>query len=160
MPLFGPSRGDLAAQLELLQAEKRAAAMAEEKKKQDEFWAKVQEDIVVIRDVTKPLSKLACELRDLKEGLKGMVDGLVAMTKVASDQLDQFTKAVEILQQSLSPGEGADYSAYAEDTPEAADRIRRDKIRKMMQMGLTEKEAKARLGEANIYEELARSRKS
>lgn len=112
-------------------------------------------DIAVIKEAIAPLKQIAENIK----ALDGMIQGLTVMCKVSADQLDEFKKVVDILERSMSTTDKS-YDDYAEDTPEGQNRVIASQIREMMRTGMTEKEASSRLRERNIYEEMARSRRT
>jgi len=155
MGLFGPSKRELQAELARLEAGRRAVLEEEERKRQEDLVSKFHSDIAVIKEAIEPLKKIAENI----QALDGMVQGLTAMCKVSADQLDEFKKVVEILERSMSSTEKS-YDEYAEDTRAGQERLQASEIRDMMRQGMTEKEARSRVRERNIYEEMARSRRS
>lgn len=148
---LGPSKREF----QNLQEQLGRYQQAEEQKRQSDLVSQFHQDMAAIQEVVAPLTSIMQSLKNLD----GMIQGLVQMTRVAADQLDEFKKVVEILERSMSSSERT-YEEYADDTAEGQDRHRQTEVREMMRQGITEKEARARVRERNIYEEMARARRS
>lgn len=119
------------------------------------------------RDLTTHMAALQTVVAELKEpvvavldtirNLNSMQDGLTAMVKQSADQLDQFTKAVEILERSMSPTE-SNYSEFAEETEEGRERTQRAEVREMMRHGIPTDQARARIRERDIYSAMVKGK--
>lgn len=105
-----------------------------------------------IAELVQPLKKVT----EAIESLGVLQDGLTAMVKHSADQLDQFTRAIEVLERSLSPTEQS-YQEYAEDTQDGKDRRVRAEVREMMRHGVAPGEAQARIRERDIYSAMVHS---
>lgn len=139
----------------MMQASQLSYQQADDRRQAEQIITRFHEDIQAVRTAIEPMKLLAERLGSLDK----MVDGLVAMTKAAADQLDEFKKLVEIIERSLSPTDTAGYEEYAEDTVEGQERARRAEVRELRRRGVPEREAVARVRERDIYQDLARSRR-
>jgi hypothetical protein len=138
-------------------ADKRAAKL--------ETDAKDSQLLAALQDVVSGLDTLTGKLPGLFDvvsvgnELKGLSEGMEKMCKAMAERTDTLNKAVEILQASISPAGGRleDYSAFADDTPEARRAAEQIEIAELMRRGnVSEEGAAARVRERNIYSQLGR----
>jgi hypothetical protein len=90
--------------------------------------------------------------------VRQLTTGMEAMCRAMAERTDALNKSVEILQASISPGGSLeDYSAFAEDTPEARRAAEQLEIAEIVRRGnASEEGAAARVRERNIYQGIGR----
>lgn len=109
-----------------------------------------------VEEVSKKLPSLTA-LSEVSEKLIILATGMEAMCKATADRTDALNKATELLQSSISPPRGLDdYSAFAEDTPEARRAAEQLEIADLVRRGIARDDAVSRVKERNIYEGLGR----
>jgi hypothetical protein len=109
-----------------------------------------------VEEVGKKLPSLA-GISEVADKLVALSIGMEAMCKATADRTDALNKATELLQSSISPPRGLDdYSAFAEDTPEARRAAEQLEIADLVRRGIARDDAVSRVKERNIYEGLGR----
>jgi hypothetical protein len=157
MGIFGPSarERELERQLSQILDSQLQQQNKLDQARQEKLVTDFHADIQVVAGFIEPLKKIGQEIGQLQL----FIDGLQAMAKAAADQLDEFKKVVDILERSMSHQDETDYSEYAEETPEGKLRLQRAEVRELIRQGIPEDQARARLRERDIYQELGRNRR-
>lgn len=115
------------------------------------------EAIVGLREALRSLSPDTIhKIIESFDKLPVLIEGLEKMCQHSAAQTDVLLKAVELLQSSMSPGEGKGYEELAEETPAAIRVAEQQEIRQLVRQGIPEPEAMRRVKERRIYEGLSR----